>query len=125
MSLHPTRSASPGIPPEPTLPSVPHTRWHKCSTAPHGDVEIRRFRVTHPYHPLFQQAFELPLSLEVARRLLEGYVEQYNNVRLNSATGYIPPKEMLAGRQQEIYADRDRKLDAARQQRQSHRQQAA
>jgi hypothetical protein len=34
-------------------------RWHECSTAPHGDVEIRRFRVTHPYHPLFQQEFEL------------------------------------------------------------------
>ncbi len=34
-------------------------RWHKCSTATHGDVEIRRFRVTHPYHPLFQQEFEL------------------------------------------------------------------
>jgi hypothetical protein len=32
---------------------------HECSTAPHGDVEIRRLRVTHPYHPLFQQEFEL------------------------------------------------------------------
>jgi hypothetical protein len=28
---------------------------HECSTAPHGVVEIRRLRVTHPYHPLFQQ----------------------------------------------------------------------
>ena len=65
-----------------------------------------------------------PLSLEDARLLVEGYVEHYNNVRLNSATGYITPKDVLAGRQQEIYADRDRKLDAARQQRQSHRQQA-
>jgi hypothetical protein len=34
-------------------------RWHECSTAPRGEVEIRRFRVTHPYHPLFQQEFEL------------------------------------------------------------------
>ena len=32
-----------------------------------------------------------PLSLEDARRLVEGYVEHYNNVRLNSATGYITP----------------------------------
>jgi hypothetical protein len=32
---------------------------HECSTAPHGVVEIRRLRVTHPYHPLFQQEFEL------------------------------------------------------------------
>jgi transposase InsO family protein len=66
-----------------------------------------------------------PLSLEDAWRLVEGYVEHYNNVRLNSATGYITPKDMLAGRQQEIHAERDRKLEAARQQRQSRRQQAA
>jgi len=26
---------------------------------PHGDAEKRRFRVTHPYHPLYQQEFEL------------------------------------------------------------------
>jgi hypothetical protein len=49
-------------------------------------------------------------------------VEHYNNVRLNSATGYITPKDVLAGRQQEIHAERDRKLEAARRQRQSHSQ---
>ena len=41
-----------------------------------------------------------------------GHVEHYNNVRLNSATGYITPKDMLAGRQREIHAERDRKLVA-------------
>ena len=41
-----------------------------------------------------------------------GYVEHYNNVRLNSVVGYITPKDMLAARQQEIHADRDRKLEA-------------
>jgi len=66
-----------------------------------------------------------PLSLEDPRRLIESYVEYYNNVRLNSATGYITPKDVLAGRQQEIHAERDHKLEAARQQRQSRRQQAA
>ena len=65
------------------------------------------------------------LSLEDARRLVEGYVEHYNNVRLNSAIGYITPKDMLAGRQQEIHAEQDRKLEEARKQRQIHRQQAA
>jgi len=45
-----------------------------------------------------------PLSLEDARRLVEGYVEHYNNARLNSAIGYITPKDMLAGHQQEIQA---------------------
>lgn len=66
-----------------------------------------------------------PLSLEDARSLVSGYVDHYNNVRLNSATGYIPPKDILAGRQQEIYAERDRKLEAAPKQRQIRRQQAA
>ena len=66
-----------------------------------------------------------PLSLDDARRLVQGYVERYNNVRLNSAVGYITPKDMLAARQQEIHAERDRKLEAARKQRQIRRQQAA
>lgn len=64
-----------------------------------------------------------PLSLEDARHLVEGYVEHYNNVRLNSAVGYITPKDMLAGRQPEIHAERDRKLEAARELRQHRRQQ--
>jgi len=46
------------------------------------------------------------------------------DVRLNSATGYITPKDVLAGPQQEINAERDGKLEAAREQRQSRRQQA-
>jgi hypothetical protein len=46
-------------------------------------------------------------------------------VRLNSATGYIMPKDMLAGRQQEIHAERDRKLAEARRMRKNRRQQTA
>ncbi len=34
-----------------------------------------------------------PLSLEDARRLVEGYVEHYNNVRLNSAIGYMTARK--------------------------------
>jgi len=49
-----------------------------------------------------------------ARRLVDGYVEDYNDVRLDSAIGYIMPKDMLAGGQQEIHAERDRKLEEAR-----------
>ena len=52
-------------------------------------------------------------------------MDRYNNVRLNSATGYITPKDMLSGRQLEIHAERDHKLKAARQQRQNRRQQSA
>ena len=46
-------------------------------------------------------------------------------MRLNSAIGYIMPKDMLAGRQQEIQDERDRKLEAAREQRQIRRHRAA
>ena len=66
-----------------------------------------------------------PLSLDDARRLVQSYVNHYDNVRLNSATGYTTPKDMLAGRQREIHAERDRRLEAARKQRQIPRQQAA
>ncbi len=43
-----------------------------------------------------------PLSLDDVRRLVEGYVECCNNIRLNSAIGYFTPTDMLAGRQAEI-----------------------
>ena len=66
-----------------------------------------------------------PLSLDDARRLVQGYVERYNDIRLSSAIGYITTKDMLAGRQQEIHAERDRKLQQSRKQRQIRRQQAA
>jgi hypothetical protein len=52
-------------------------------------------------------------------------LDHYKDVRLNRAVGYIAPKDMLAGRQQEIHVERDRNLEAARKQRQIRRQQAA
>jgi putative transposase len=67
----------------------------------------------------------IPLSLDDAQRLVKAYVEHYNNIRFNSAIGYVTPKDMLAGRQQEIQADRDRKSEAAREQRKNRRQRAA
>jgi putative transposase len=66
-----------------------------------------------------------PLTLEDARRLIAAYVDHYNTVRLHSAIGFVAPADMLAGRQAEIHAARDRKLEEARRQRQLRRQQAA
>ena len=66
-----------------------------------------------------------PLSLDDARRLVARYVEHYNTVRLHSAIGYVTPQDMLAGRQQQIFRERDQKLEAARHARQLRRQQAA
>jgi transposase InsO family protein len=66
-----------------------------------------------------------PLTKEDALRLIGEYVKHYNTVRLHSATGYITPADMLAGRQMEILAERDRRLEQARQQRQERRRLAA
>jgi transposase InsO family protein len=64
-----------------------------------------------------------PLTLEDARRVIQDYIDYYNGVRLHSAIGYVSPQDMLAGRQAEIHAARDRKLEQARQLRQLRRQQ--
>jgi hypothetical protein len=66
-----------------------------------------------------------PLTLDDARRLIQIYVDHYNTVRLHSAIGYVTPQDRLAGRQAEIHAARDRKLEQARSQRQLRRQQTA
>ncbi len=50
-------------------------------------------------------------------------MDHYNTVRLHSAIGYMTPQDMLAGRQAEIHAERDRKLEQARRLRQLRRQQ--
>ena len=34
-------------------------RSYEFTNAPHLDVEKRSFRIIHPYHPLFQEEFEL------------------------------------------------------------------
>ncbi len=56
----------------------------------------------------------VPLSLEDAQRIVTIYVEHYNTQRLHSAIGYITPKDKLEGRAESIHADRDTKLEAAR-----------
>lgn len=45
-----------------------------------------------------------PVSLEDARRIVDEYVEHYNNVRLHSAIGYVAPKVKLEGYEKQIFA---------------------
>jgi len=65
-----------------------------------------------------------PLSLEDARRLVEGYVAHYNTKRLHAAIGYVTPQDKLEGREKAIFAERDRKLEAARERRRAQRENA-
>jgi hypothetical protein len=57
------------------------------------------------------------LSLEDARHLAVEFVTHYNEVRLRSAIGHVAPADKLAGRDRAIFAEWDRKLDAARERR--------
>ena len=50
-----------------------------------------------------------------------GKVNEYNEVRLHSALGYVTPLDKLHGREREIFVERDRKLEAAREQRRCRR----
>jgi transposase InsO family protein len=65
-----------------------------------------------------------PLSLEDALRVVQAYVGYYNTVRLHSMVGYVTPKDKLEGREKEIFAARDRKLEAARERRKLQRERA-
>jgi transposase InsO family protein len=64
----------------------------------------------------------VPLSLDDARQMVSRFVAHYNLVRLHSSIGYIAPVDRLNNRQDEIFAQRDRKLDQARKQRALKRQ---
>lgn len=66
-----------------------------------------------------------PLTLDDARRITARYIEHYNTRRLHSAVGFIAPIDMLAGRETEIFKERDRKLAAAREGRAAKRRELA
>ena len=57
---------------------------------------------------------KVALSLEEARKQITSYVRYYNESRLHSAICYIAPKDKLEGREQQIFKERDQKLEAAR-----------
>lgn len=55
-----------------------------------------------------------PVSLKDARHVVGQYIDHYNQVRLHSAIGYVPPVAVLEGRADLIHAERERRLDEAR-----------
>jgi transposase InsO family protein len=55
-----------------------------------------------------------PGSLDEAKAVVASFVAHNNGERLHSAIGYVTPNDFLAGRHDEIWVQRDRKLEAAR-----------
>lgn len=81
---------------------------------PQSNGKVERFHKTIKQECIRPKT---PLTLEDAKRLTAGYIEHYNTRRLHSAIGYVTPKDKLDGRERIIFAERDRKLEAARAQR--------
>jgi hypothetical protein len=48
---------------------------------------------------------------------MSSYVDYYNNAHLYSALGYARPADKLIGLEKEIFAERDHKLEEARERR--------
>jgi putative transposase len=60
---------------------------------------------------------KVPLSLPDARRIVGDFVIHYNDLRLHSAIGFVTPRQKLEGQECRIFAERDQKLAAARENR--------
>ena len=48
-----------------------------------------------------------PLSLDDARRMVEGFIHHYNNIRLRSAIGYLAQLNSTNARDQEIFEEQE------------------
>ena len=55
-----------------------------------------------------------PLNLGDGRRIVEQYVQYYNDERLHAGIGYVTPLDRLRGQDQALWTERRRKLTAAR-----------
>lgn len=93
-------------------------------TSPHypqSNGKLERFHRT-----LKEQAIapKTPLTPDDLRRLVGQFIDYYNSERLHSALAFIAPFDRLADRHRQIHAERDKKLEAARENRKLLRQQA-
>ncbi len=78
---------------------------------PQSNGKIERWHRTFKHDALRPAA---PQTLEQAMRVVDDFVDYYNCVRLHSALGYIAPHDFMAGKQQQIWTERDRRLESAR-----------
>ena len=85
---------------------------------PQSNGKIERWHKTLKVNSIRPRA---PRTKQEAEQLVEEFVDHYTNVRLHSAVGYVAPADKLAGREEQIWAERDRKLEAAREARANKR----
>ncbi len=80
---------------------------------PESNGKIERFYKTYRGALFFAD----PATLSAAREATARIVSYYNDVRLHSSIGYVAPRAKLEGREAEIFAERDRRLQEARERR--------
>jgi putative transposase len=81
---------------------------------PQSNGKIEAWHKTIKNECIRKQSF---LNLGDARSIVEDYVYQYNFERLHSGIGYITPFDKISGKANEIFKERDRKLEDARKRR--------
>lgn len=52
-----------------------------------------------------------------ARKIIDGYIEDYNCIRLHSSINYLPAKDVLEGRKEQRLREREEKLRRAKEKR--------
>ena len=81
---------------------------------PQSNGKLERFFGTAKRECIRKNSF---LSIADARKIIDQFIEYYNNKRLHSAIDYVAPLDMLCGRKDEILKSRDEKLRKARERR--------
>lgn len=81
---------------------------------PQSNGKLERFFGTAKRECIRRNSF---LSIEDARKIIDRFIEYYNNKRLHSAIDYVAPLDILLGRKDEILKGRDEKLRKAREKR--------
>lgn len=74
------------------------------------------------YHRTLDKGTIHAVTPDGARATIAGRIDHYNHRRLHSAIGYVTPRDKLLGHETEIWAERDRKLEAARELRRKSRE---
>lgn len=74
------------------------------------------------YHRTLDKETLNGITPDGVRQTIDARIHHYNFRRLHSAIGYVTPYDKLLGREREIWAERDRKLEEARELRRKRRE---